>query len=185
MKQQASLYTLVVILFLSFAACKNQVPAPPVPPSPPVVEAPPTPPKPPVAPAPVEAPAPSEPTASEPVANSGEIETPPTVVEKTFKGQATYYADHFHGKKTKTEELYDKNKYTCAIRLNAMPLAMGTVVEVYSIKRKKKVQVRVNDIKSNAAKSIVDLSWIAAKEIGLLMDGRTDVEVRVISEPEK
>ena len=64
-----------------------------------------------------------------------------------------------------------------------MSLPMGSVVEVYSLKRKKKVTVTVNDIKSNKSKSIIDLSWIAAKEIDLLMDGRTDVRVRVLSEP--
>jgi len=172
MKQPTSklgLYSLVLIFFCALSACKNDTSPPP--PPPPVAPAPPPAPKPPAAPN------------TELVNTTTDKEVPPPTVEKMFQGQSTYYNDSYHGKKTKTEELYDKNAYTCAIRLNAMPLPMGSIVEVYSIKRKKKVQVRVNDIMSNNATAIIDLSRKAAEDIDLLIDGRTKVTVKVISEP--
>lgn len=187
---QTSLCALAVVFLLLFTACKNQgpgLPAPPAPTAEVVPPKPPTPPAPPVAPEPKENTTPPKPPAPPtPVeeTNNKETEISSPAAEKTFKGQATYYADSLHGKKTKTEEIYDKNKYTCAIRQNAISIPMGSVVEVYSVKRKKKVQVTVNDIMSNKAKAIIDLSRIAANDIDLLIDGRTDVIVRVISEPE-
>ena len=101
---------------------------------------------------------------------------------KTFNGGATYYADHYHGKQTASGELYDREQNTAAIRTNALPFPLGTVVEVTSKKNGKSVVVKVNDKMSDKAKAIIDLSYQAAKAIGLLIDGRTEVTVRVVSE---
>ncbi len=101
---------------------------------------------------------------------------------KTFTGGATYYADHYHGKQTASGELYDREQKTAAIRTNALPFAFGTMVEVTSKKNGKSVVVKVNDKMSDKAKAIIDLSYQAAKAIGLLIDGRTEVTVRVVSE---
>lgn len=115
---------------------------------------------------------------------SSSTETPKTV-GKTFNGGASYYADHFHGKKTASGELYHKEQYTAAIRMNALPFPFGTLVEVTSIKNGKSVVVRVNDKMSDKAKGIIDLSYEAAKAIGLILDGRTEVTIRAVSEEEK
>lgn len=106
-------------------------------------------------------------------------------VGKTFNGGASYYADHFHGKKTASGELYDKEQYTAAIRTNALPFPFGTLVEVTSIKNGKSVVVKINDKMSDKAKGIIDLSYEAAKAIGLIQDGRTEVTVRKVSEGEQ
>lgn len=105
--------------------------------------------------------------------------------KKTYTGSATYYADHYQGKKTASGELYDRGKNTAAIRTNALPLPFGTMVEVSSIKNNKSVIVRVNDKMSAHAKAIIDLSYKAAKAIGLVNDGKAEVTIRVISEPKK
>jgi rare lipoprotein A (peptidoglycan hydrolase) len=59
------------------------------------------------------------------------------------------------------------------------------MVEVYSVKWDKKVIVKVNDTMGNNSAAIIDLSYKAAEEIGLNIDGRTDVTVRVITAEEK
>ena len=105
--------------------------------------------------------------------------------EQVYNGSATYYADKYHGQSTASGELYDKNGYTCAVRRNTLPLPFGTMVEVYSVKRDKKVIVKVNDTMGNNSAAIIDLSYKAAEEIGLNIDGRTDVTVRVITAEEK
>lgn len=109
-------------------------------------------------------------------------EIPVAKPSKVFKGTATYYHDKFQGKPTASGEPYDRDLYTAAIRMNAMSLPFGTMVEVYSLKRDKKVRVKVNDKMSNRASGIIDLSYKAAEEIGLILDGRTKVEVRVVEE---
>ena len=122
-----------------------------------------------------------------------EVKTPPTTkieikepkeepknVVKTFKGSATYYHDKFQGRKTASGDVYDRNLYTAAIRTNAVSLPLGTIVEVTNIKRNKKVRVKVNDKMNNKARAIIDLSFKAAHEIGLIMDGRTKVNFHVV-----
>jgi rare lipoprotein A len=101
---------------------------------------------------------------------------------KTFNGGASYYADHFHGKRTASGALYDRKKNTAAIRTNALPFPFGTMLEVTSIKTGKSVVVQVNDKMSDKAKGIIDLSYEAANAIGLILDGRTEVTIRVITE---
>ena len=103
---------------------------------------------------------------------------------KTYSGGASYYAHHFHGRKTASGELYHNEKNTAAIRTNALPFAFGTMLEVTSIKTGKSVVVQVNDKMSDKAKGIIDLSYEAAKAIGLIRDGRTEVTIRVVSEEE-
>lgn len=102
-----------------------------------------------------------------------------------YSGMATYYKDSFHKKRTASGEPYDRNKYTASIRFNAIPLPYGTMVEVFNVKRNKKVIVKVNDKMGNKSSAIIDLSYKAAEEIGLIYDGRTPVTVRVVQDNEK
>jgi len=102
-----------------------------------------------------------------------------------FSGMATYYNDLYQGKPTASGEPYDRNKYTASIRLNTVPLPYGTKVEVFSVKRNKKVIVKVNDKMGDKASAIIDLSYKAAEEIGLIIDGRTQVILRVVEDDEK
>lgn len=102
-----------------------------------------------------------------------------------YSCMATYYNDSYQGKRTASGEPYDRNKYTASIRLNAVPLPYGTMVEVFSVKRNKKVRVKVNDKMGDKASAIIDLSFKAAEEIGLIIDGRTPVTIQVVEDDEK
>ena len=101
--------------------------------------------------------------------------------KKIYKGEATYYHNKYHGRKTASGERYHKKKYTAAVRMNKIKVPFGTIIEVKNLKNGKKVRVKVNDKMPNKASAIVDLSRKAAKDIGLIEAGRTKVEVRIIS----
>jgi rare lipoprotein A len=102
--------------------------------------------------------------------------------ERVYEGTASYYHNKFHGRKTASGEKYNKKKYTAAVRMNEIDVPFGTIIEVKNLLNDKTVQVKVNDKMSNKSASIVDLSYIAAEEIGLIRAGRAKVEVRIIAE---
>ena len=95
------------------------------------------------------------------------------------KGQASYYADKFHGKATASGEKYDKKKLTAAHRT----LPFGTVVRVTNKKNNKSVDVRINDRGPFSSGRIIDLSRAAAEKIAMVNDGVANVEVKIISLP--
>jgi len=92
----------------------------------------------------------------------------------TEKGEASYYADKFHGKPTASGQKYDKRKYTAAHRT----LPFGTEVEVTNLKNGKSVMVQINDRGPHKKSRIIDLSRAAAIEIDLIQAGIAPVEIR-------
>lgn len=91
-------------------------------------------------------------------------------------GIATYYGDEFHGKKTASGEVYNKYEFTCAHR----KLPFGTKLKVTNMKNKKSVIVKVNDRGPWVKGRIVDLSYAAAKKIGMIADGLVKVKIEII-----
>lgn len=89
-------------------------------------------------------------------------------------GLASYYANKFHGRRTTSGEKYHKNKFTAAHRT----LPFGTKVKVTSLKNKKWVIVRINDRGPHNKKRIIDLSYRAAKHLGIT-NGKGLAKVRV------
>jgi rare lipoprotein A len=79
------------------------------------------------------------------------------------EGKASYYAYKFHGKKTASGERYHKNKLTAAHRT----LPMNTKVKVTNKSNGKWVIVRINDRGPYSRKYIIDLSYRAAKHLGM------------------
>lgn len=100
--------------------------------------------------------------------------------KKVYKGEATYYHNKFHGRKTASGERYNKKKYTAAVRMNKIKVPFGTIVEVKNLQNGKTVRVKVNDKMPPRSSAIIDLSRKAAKEIGMIDAGRAKVEVRVV-----
>ena len=92
-------------------------------------------------------------------------------------GDASWYGDKYQGKPTASGEPFDMYAYTAANRT----LPFGTVIKVTNLKNNKSVQVRVNDRGPTQESRIVDLSYQAAKDIGLLHDGVVPVKVETIS----
>lgn len=91
-------------------------------------------------------------------------------------GEASYYANKFHGRKTASGERYDRTKFTAAHRT----LPFGTMVKVTNLKNNLTVTVRVNDRGPQKKSRIIDLSAAAAKEIRMISDGVARVGIEIM-----
>ena len=91
-------------------------------------------------------------------------------------GNAIYYADYFQGKRTASGEIYDKYAFTCAHKVHPF----GTQLKITRMDNFKSVTVKVNDRGPYNPGCIIDLSWAAADQIGLLLDGKAEVKVEVV-----
>lgn len=89
---------------------------------------------------------------------------------------ASYYGDQFHGRKTASGETFNKWDFTCAHK----KLPFGTKLKVTNLKNRKSVVVRVNDRGPFVKGRIVDLSYAAAKKIGMVKDGVVKVKIEII-----
>ncbi len=90
-------------------------------------------------------------------------------------GIASWYGKKFHGRPTANGETY--NMYGISAAHKTLPL--GTMVEVTRLDTNKKIVVRINDRGPFVAKRIIDLSYGAAKRLG--MTDRGTAKVRVVA----
>ncbi len=89
---------------------------------------------------------------------------------------ASYYASRFHGRKTASGEIFNQHAMTCAHK----SLPFDTQLMINNPKNGKSIQVRVNDRGPFSCGRDLDLSYAAAKEIGLILPGVAEVEVYVL-----
>ncbi len=94
----------------------------------------------------------------------------------TQEGLASYYGKEFEGRKTSSGEIFHPNDLTAAHRT----YPFGTVLRVTNLKNGDQVQVRVNDRGPVKPERIIDLSYGAAKVIGLDRMGLARVRLEVI-----
>lgn len=92
------------------------------------------------------------------------------------KGNASYYSAKLKGRKTASGELYNADSLMCAHKTQPF----GTLLRVYNPKTDKEVVVKVTDRGPFRKNFIVDLSYSAAKQIGILRAGYMPVEVTVV-----
>jgi rare lipoprotein A len=90
---------------------------------------------------------------------------------KTKTGEASWY--DFDGKKTANGETMDARRLTAA----HPTLPFGTKLAVENVENGRTVVVRVNDRGPYADGRIIDVSKGAARKLGMVEDGVTDVEV--------
>ena len=88
-------------------------------------------------------------------------------------GKASYYAKHFNGRRTASGERLHPDSMTCAHR----NYPFGTRLKVTNVKTGKSIVVRVNDRGPFVKGRIIDLSYIAAKELGIISQGIATVTV--------
>lgn len=89
-------------------------------------------------------------------------------------GLASYYHNNLHGKKTANGERYDKYKMTCAHKT----LPFGTVLRV--IRKNDTIEVVVNDRGPFIKGRVLDLSYEAAKKLGMINKGIAKVKYEVL-----
>ena len=95
------------------------------------------------------------------------------------RGIASWYGKGFHGKKTSNGEIY--NMYAMTAAHKTLPL--GTYVNVRNLDTDAEVTVRINDRGPFVQGRIIDLSYSAAKKIGIETSGTAPVVI-VALEPD-
>lgn len=95
------------------------------------------------------------------------------------RGIASWYGKDFHGKKTSNGEIY--NMYTMTAAHKTLPL--GTHVRVHNLENGKKTEVRINDRGPFVRGRVIDLSYAAAKKVGLVGPGTARVEIYALGSP--
>ncbi|MGY0612809.1 MULTISPECIES: septal ring lytic transglycosylase RlpA family protein [unclassified Luteimonas] len=92
-------------------------------------------------------------------------------------GQASYYGQKFHGRRTSNQEVYDMYAFTAAHKSLPLP----SFARVTNLDNGQSVVVRVNDRGPFHEGRVVDLSYAAAVKIGVHPRGTARVEVRALS----
>ncbi len=92
------------------------------------------------------------------------------------KGLASWYGRPYHGRRTASGEVYDMYEMTAAHRT----LPFGTKVQVTRRDDGRSVRVRINDRGPFIKGRIIDLSYAAARKIGLDIDGVAPVVLEVV-----
>jgi len=96
--------------------------------------------------------------------------------KKLMIGISSYYAEDFHGKLTANGEVYDMYGVTAAHKT----LPLNTIVRVTNLDNEKSLILRINDRGPYVKGRILDCSYGAAKKLGFLSNGTTQVRVEVI-----
>ncbi|MDD5213989.1 MAG: septal ring lytic transglycosylase RlpA family protein [Methylococcales bacterium] len=107
---------------------------------------------------------------------------PSNYIETNFKGKkdkgvASWYGNSFHGKKTATGEYFDMYGMTAAH--NSLPL--DSYAQITNMKNHKTVIVRINDRGPFYDHRVLDLSYSAAKQLGMDTTGTSKVEIKTIA----
>lgn len=95
------------------------------------------------------------------------------------RGVASWYGPDFHGKRASSGETY--NMYTMTAAHPTLPLP--SYVKVTNLENGRSAIVRINDRGPFKSDRIIDLSYAAARKLGVWQNGTAFVEVRAITPP--
>lgn len=88
-------------------------------------------------------------------------------------GVASWYGKKFHGRKTANGETFNMHALTAAHKT----LPMNTMLLVRNLENGKETIVRINDRGPFSNKRIIDLSYKAAKSLGMINSGIAKTEI--------
>ncbi len=91
-------------------------------------------------------------------------------------GIASWYGGYFHGRTAADGSIYNMYKFTAAHK----SLPFGSVVKVTNLRNNNSCIVKITDRGPFIEGRIIDLSKIAAEEIGMLGSGISRVEIEVL-----
>ena len=92
------------------------------------------------------------------------------------EGVASWYGEKFHGRKTSNGEIYDMYAMTAAHKT----LPMNVHLKVTNLVNGRSTVVRVNDRGPFVRSRIIDLSYSAAKELGVVGPGTASVRIEAL-----
>ncbi len=107
------------------------------------------------------------------------VRAPAPVPADSLVGYASWYGEPHHGRPTASGEVYDMHRMTAAHRT----LPLGTMVKVINLENQREVVVKINDRGPFVAGRIIDLSFEAARRLGLHIKGLGLVRLEVLSQP--
>ena len=93
-----------------------------------------------------------------------------------IRGVASWYGEEFAGRTTANGEIFDPLQLTAAHRT----LPFGTVLDVTNGETNQTVRVRINDRGPYIGNRVLDLSYAAAQQIGLIQPGSGEVEMKIV-----
>jgi rare lipoprotein A len=95
------------------------------------------------------------------------------------EGECSWYGREQHGHLTASGQRFDMYALTAAHRT----LPMGTRVKVTNLRNGRSVVVRINDRGPYSRRRIIDVSFAAARALGMLDAGVVPARVEVVSLP--
>jgi rare lipoprotein A len=107
------------------------------------------------------------------------FEKPKSEYDSTYnnlEGMSSWYGKELRNRKTANGERFNMYAMTAAHRT----LPFGTLVRVKNRKNGKEVIVRINDRGPYSKKRLIDLSYGAARELGIVQSGVARVEIEII-----
>lgn len=102
-----------------------------------------------------------------------------TVKRFTQTGVASWYGRQFHGRKTANGDTFDMNALTAAHR----SLPLNCYIRVTNKDNGKSVVVKVNDRGPFHGNRVLDLSYGAAKRLGITNSGTAKVSIERVESP--
>jgi rare lipoprotein A len=117
-----------------------------------------------------------------PAAPPASVLTTPRVAPRHFlanplRGIASWYGHVLNGHHTASGERFDMDAMTAAHKT----LPFGTLLRVINLKTHKSVVVRVNDRGILSEDRIIDLSYAAAEQLGIIKTGIAPVKLEVLA----
>jgi rare lipoprotein A len=94
----------------------------------------------------------------------------------TMQGVASWYGEEFAGRTTANGEIFDPTLLTAAHRT----LPFGTILDITNPVTRQSVRVRVNDRGPYIGNRVIDLSYAAAQQIGLIEPGVGQVDIKIV-----
>jgi rare lipoprotein A len=95
---------------------------------------------------------------------------------KIQKGTASYYGQHWTGRKTASGERFHKDSLTAAHKY----FKFGTIVKVTNTSNDSVRYVKINDRLPKSSKFVIDLSYGTAKELNFIRKGITKVTLEPV-----
>lgn len=97
---------------------------------------------------------------------------------QTEQGIASWYGPGFHGRKTANGEIYNMHEMTAAHKT----LPFGARVKVIDLETGRSVIVRINDRGPFVEGRVIDLSYAAARALGMEKKGTARVALKILQE---
>ncbi len=98
------------------------------------------------------------------------------IFDKIVYGKASWYGDRFHGRRTANGEYYNMHTLSAAHK----KLAFDSIVKVTNLINGESVVVRINDRGPYIRGRNIDLSFLAAKHLGMVGDGVVPVKMEIV-----